>query len=119
MKPIETETTNAVYTLEGCNDLPVTKYNNISNGEPGVESCWELTPEEIDRVQATGRIYLYIQGNIVPPVLITTESMVVFPDEKRKCTMTDCFYNNDLECGSTSDKWNPDLLDGCPDYSED
>ena len=118
MKPIETETTNAVYTLEGCDDLPVTKYNNISNGEPGVESCWELTPEEIDRIQATGRIYLYIQGNVVPPVLITTESILIIPNE-RTCTMTDCFHNSDLQCHSVSDKWNPDLLDGCPDYSED
>lgn len=44
MKPIETETCNGVYTLEGCNDLPVTKYTNTNNNEEGVESCWELTP---------------------------------------------------------------------------
>ena len=122
MKPIETETTNAVYTLEGCNDLPVTKYNNVSNGEPGVESCWELTPEEIKQVQETGKVYLYIQGNIVPPVLITTESTLFFPDEEpneRTCTMTDCFNNSDLQCHSVSDNWNPDLLDKCPDYDED
>lgn len=30
MKPIETSTTNAVYTLEGCYDLPVTKYINVN-----------------------------------------------------------------------------------------
>lgn len=42
MKPVRTETTNAVYTLEGCNDLPVTKYENVDNKEMGVESCWEL-----------------------------------------------------------------------------
>ena len=118
MKPIETKTTNGVYTLEGCQDLPVTKYTNVSNGAEGVESCWELTPEEIKQIQETGKLYLYIQGNIVPPVLITTESTLIVPGE-RTCTMTDCFHNNDLECSSTSDKWNPDLLDGCPDYSED
>ena len=58
MKPIETETTNAVYTLEGCNDLPVTKYTNVDNKEEGVESCWQLTPEEIETVTKTGKIYL-------------------------------------------------------------
>ena len=83
MKPISTDTTNAVYTLEGCNDLPVTKYMNVDNKEEGVESCWELTPDEIKQVQETGKIYLYIQGNVVPPVLLTTESMVFIPGEEK------------------------------------
>lgn len=84
MKPISTDTTNAVYTLEGCNDLPVTKYMNVDNHEEGVESCWELTPDEIKQVQKTGKIYLYIQGNVVPPVLLTTESMVFIPGEEKE-----------------------------------
>lgn len=81
MKPIETETSNAVYTLEGCQDLPVTKYINEATNESGVESCWELTPEEIKQIQETGKIYLYIQGNVVPPVLLTTESCIYFKEE--------------------------------------
>lgn len=48
MKPVRTETTNAVYTLEGCNDLPVTKYENVDNKEMGVESCWELDAEDLN-----------------------------------------------------------------------
>ena len=83
MKPIETETTNAVYTLEGCNDLPVTKYTNVDNKEEGVESCWQLTPEEIETVTKTGKIYLYIQGQVIPPVLLTTESMVFFQEDRK------------------------------------
>ena len=81
MKPVRTETTNAVYTLEGCQDLPVTRYRNVDNHEDGVESCWELTPDEIKQVQETGKIYLYIQGNVVPPVLLTTESCIYFKEE--------------------------------------
>jgi hypothetical protein len=81
MKPIRTETTNAIYTLEGCNDLPVTKYTNDANLETGVESCWELTPEEIEQVVKTGKIFLYIQGQFVPPVLLTTESCIYFKEE--------------------------------------
>lgn len=81
MKPIKTETCNAVYTLEGCNDLPVTKYTNDANNECGVESCWELTPDEIKQIQETGKIYLYIQGNVIPPVLLTTESCIYFKEE--------------------------------------
>lgn len=53
--------------------------------------------------------------------------LVVIQDEKRirseadlrRCTMTDCYFNNDLLCRSLSDTWNPDLLDNCPDYTED
>lgn len=82
MKPVRTDTCNAVYTLEGCQDLPVTKYTNVDNGEMGVESCWELTPDEIKQIQETGKVYLYIQGSIVPPVLLTTESMVYFEKEE-------------------------------------
>ena len=81
MKPIKTETCNAVYTLEGCQDLPVTQYVNESTNEEGVESCWELTPDEIKQIQETGKIYLYIQGNVVPPVLLTTESCVYIKEE--------------------------------------
>lgn len=39
MIPVRTETTNAVYKLEGCKDLPVTRYENVDNKEMGVESC--------------------------------------------------------------------------------
>jgi len=81
MKPVETSTCNAVYTLEGCNDLPVTKYINANNGEEGVESVWELSPDEIKQVQETGKVYLYIQGAAVPPVLLTTESQIYFQEE--------------------------------------
>lgn len=81
MKPIKIETCNAVYTLEGCNDLPVTKYINEATNEEGVESCWELTPDEIKQIQETGKVYLYIQGNVVPPVLLTTESCIYFKED--------------------------------------
>lgn len=81
MKPIRTDTTNAVYTLEGCNDLPVTKYINAGNKEPGVESCWELDEEDLENIKKDGKIYLYIQGTVIPPVLLTTESMVYFEKE--------------------------------------
>lgn len=83
MKPVQTETCNSIYTLKGCNDLPVTRYTNSTNGEEGVESCWELSPDEIKQVQETGKVYLYIQGSAVPPILLTTESMVYFEDTKQ------------------------------------
>lgn len=81
MKPVMTDTCNTVYTLEGCNDLPVTKYTNVNNGEEGVESVWELSPDEIKQIQETGKVYLYIQGATVPPVLLTTESQIYLKEE--------------------------------------
>lgn len=81
VKPVKTETCNAVLTLEGCQDLPVTRYINADNNEEGVESCWELTPDEIKQIQETGKVYLYIQGNTIPPVLLTTESCIYIESE--------------------------------------
>ena len=58
MKPVQTETCNAVYTLEGCQDLPVTRYTNDANLETGVESCWELTPDEIKLLRVRSMLQL-------------------------------------------------------------
>lgn len=83
MKPVQTETCNAVYTLEGCQDLPVTRYRNVDNHEDGVESCWELDEQDLENIKNNGgKVYLYIQGAVVPPVLLTTESMVFFQEGK-------------------------------------
>lgn len=89
MKPIKTATCNAVYTLEGCAELPVTKYINTNNQEEGVESCWELTEEERLKVLNSGKIYLYIQGATVPPVLLTTDSQIFFNEEDTKQHLCD------------------------------
>lgn len=49
--------------------------------EMGVESCWELDAEDLENIKNNGgRVYLYIQGAVVPPVLLTTESMVFFKE---------------------------------------
>ncbi len=81
MIPVRTETTNAVYKLEGLCNLPVTRYENVDNKEMGVESCWELDAEDLENIKNNGgRVYLYIQGAVVSPVLLTTESMVFFKE---------------------------------------
>lgn len=79
MKPIETKTTNALYVLEGCNDLPVTKFQ--SNVGIGVEACFELEPGELEEIQRTGKVYLDILGNSVPPVRIAATSAVIDESE--------------------------------------
>lgn len=75
MKPIETKSTNATYVLEGCNDLPVTKFeSNVGNG---VEACFELEPGELEEIQRTGKVYLDILGDAVPPVRVATTSALI------------------------------------------
>lgn len=75
MKPLETKSTNAVYTLEGCHDLPVTKFE--SNVGIGVEACLELEPGELEEIKRTGKVYLDILGDVVPPVRVAATSALI------------------------------------------
>ena len=52
-------------------------------------------------------------------IVIHDEKIIRSEEDLRRCTMTDCYFNSDLLCRSLSDSWNPDLLDNCPDYTED
>ena len=76
MKPVETEHSNAVFVLEGCLDLPATKCHDKQNGTSYVESCWEMTEEERAEVMKTGRVFVTMMGETVPPLLVSVESMV-------------------------------------------
>jgi hypothetical protein len=53
MKPVETVNTNLVLKapkgVENVIDLPVTKLEFI-NGTKAVESCWELSSEELEKL---------------------------------------------------------------------
>ena len=67
MKVIKTETTNTVFIADACQELPGTRFT-YEDGTPGVETCFELTPEELELLNKTGRIYLYMIGTTVPPL---------------------------------------------------
>lgn len=56
---------------------------------------------------------------LVISILIQNEQRIRSEADLRRCTETDCFFNEDLICRSTSYTWNPELLDNCPDYTED
>ncbi len=73
MKPVHTETVNTIFTAEGCFDLPATVIHHPTDA-PVVETCWELSPEELAVVQQTGRIYLSIVGG-QPPVCLSVVSL--------------------------------------------
>lgn len=81
MIPVKTEYANIVFTAEGCENLPGTMAVN-ENGTPEIETCWELSLEELEQVNKTGRIYLYVMGRSIPPVALTTASQITFGGEQ-------------------------------------
>jgi hypothetical protein len=56
-----------------CSPLPV-----FTDGKQCI-SCWELSPEEIEKVKRTGRIWLsVVSGQTQPPVWMSAEETVFF-----------------------------------------
>lgn len=77
MKAVRTEHTNSVFTKEGCFDLPGTSYR-YDDGTPGIETCWELSDEEIEQITKDRKVFVYMQGNTVPPMFLSVKSELKF-----------------------------------------
>lgn len=79
MKPIKTNTTNSILKApkgsDNVDDLPITRLE-FSDGTHGVESCWELSKEELERVKETGKVYFLAVGDTHPPILLSTKSQL-------------------------------------------
>ena len=73
MQPVRTEYSNITYVADGCLDLPATICQR-PEGKEVIETVWELSDEELEQVMKDRRIYLYIMGRQVPPVLLSAES---------------------------------------------
>lgn len=41
-----------------------------STGESRVISCWKLTREELELINKTGRVWLHVLGDTMPPVCL-------------------------------------------------
>jgi len=72
MIPIQMDYSNITYVADGCRDLPATLFID-RNGNYEVETVWDLTDEEVEQIVKSKRLYLYIMGASVPPLLLTTE----------------------------------------------
>jgi hypothetical protein len=59
-------------TEEQCDPLSVAIAT--MDEQPVVISCWKLTKEELEEFQKTGRIWLIICGNTMPPVALTANN---------------------------------------------
>ena len=44
-----------------------------ADGVPLVISCWKPTKEELEQLNRTGRIWLYVWGATMPPVALLTK----------------------------------------------
>jgi len=80
LKPIKTAETNIVYTLEGCGDLPAIAAHD-ENGQNYIITAWEISPEELKKLNETGILYLSFVGTQIPPVALLAESPLL-PDSE-------------------------------------
>lgn len=56
-------------TDEECSPLSILR-TLTADGQPIVVSCWKLTADEMDEVKRTGRVWLGIHGETMPPAWI-------------------------------------------------
>jgi hypothetical protein len=50
-----------------CEPLSVYR-GNMQDGTPCVISCWKPTAEEIAEIQRTGRVWIIVMGQTMPPI---------------------------------------------------
>lgn len=75
MKAVETEYANAVFVSEGLQPLPGAKFI-CEDGTPGIETCWELSDEEVQEIVQNKKVFVYMMGKTVPPMFVAVESVI-------------------------------------------
>lgn len=65
-----TESNNFVRAPEGMEEdcEPLSVMQGQVNNYPVVMSCWKLTQEELNEINKTGRVWLLVMGETMPPV---------------------------------------------------
>ena len=73
MIPIKTISTNSIYRLAGCEDLPATRGEMQTDAGPIpiVETTWQLTDEEREHFLKTGLIRVRFVGNNIIPMYVS------------------------------------------------
>lgn len=116
MNPILMATANMVLkgpAGSGIMDLPVTKIV-YGDGQIGLESCWQLDPEELEEVKRTGNIYFVAMGQTHPPVCLSPYSSLSGKVDGQYDTginlLTLCKKNPGPECETCT-------VYACPSYN--
>jgi len=76
MIPIKTETTNAVFVAKNCEDLPATTCHD-DYGINYVETCWQMSDEELQEVIKSKCVYINTIGTEVLPMRVESRSLIV------------------------------------------
>ena len=73
MIPIKTISTNSIYRLAGCEDLPATRGEMQTDAGPIpiVETTWQLNDEEREEFLKTGLIRVRFVGNNIIPMYVS------------------------------------------------
>ena len=80
MKPIKRKTTNTIFKRPDCFDLPGTRYK-YSDETPAIETCWELSEEELEKIIKTKKIYIQQEGKTLPPKAVSVNSVLANGEE--------------------------------------
>lgn len=83
MKPVKTKLTNTIFKRPDCFDLPGTKYK-YDDGTPAIKTCWELSDEELEKVIKTKKIYVQQEGETLPPMALSANSVLADGEEDAK-----------------------------------
>lgn len=80
MKPVKSKDTNSILKApkgqeDSVMDLPITRLE-YKDGSCAVESCWELSNEELAIIKETGKIYFVCMGATHPPILLSAKSQL-------------------------------------------
>lgn len=68
-------------TEDQCADLPIWRGVTAHDmATPMLISCWELSPEEMEQINRTGKIYVGAIGQTHPPIFIITEFPELVPN---------------------------------------
>jgi hypothetical protein len=51
---------------------PLSVWRGEQDDTPMVISCWKLTVEELEEINKTGKVWLWVRGQSMPPVALQT-----------------------------------------------
>ena len=80
MKPIEDKHSPSILKEpkgqeDSVIDLLITRLK-YQDGSEAVESCWQLSKEELEEVNKSGKIYFVCMGSTHPPILLSSKSQL-------------------------------------------
>lgn len=79
MKPVKTKNANSVLRApndsDNVDDLPITRVQ-YEDGTHAVESCWEMSEEELEIIKKTGKVFFLAIGATHPPILLSAKSQL-------------------------------------------